>query len=116
VSDNQMPVTTIKEINISKFNIGDRVKILDKTNWLDGGYKIANWEGKIVEVMENPIGYVLMKADKTGYNMMFHEKELELLRPRTDADPISAHDGTLGFIDALQQKTKGKSVDVRLDI
>ena len=95
-----------------KFNVGDRVKVLDKPNWPDGGYKIANWEGKIVEVMENPAGYVLMKADKTGYNMMFHEKELEQLK----ADQISAHDGTLGFIDALQQKTKGKSVDVRLDI
>ena len=33
------------------------------------------------------------------------------------ADQISAHDGALGFIDALQQKTKGNpSVDVRLDI
>ena len=30
-------------------------------------------------------------------------------------EKISDHDGTLGFIDALQQKTKGKSVDVRLD-
>lgn len=58
----------------------------------------------------------MMKADKTGYDMLFHEKELELLQPGTDAEPISDHDGTLGFIDALQKKTKVKSVDVRLDI
>ena len=80
------------------FNVGDRVKVLDKPNWPDGGYKIGNWEGTIVEVEENPAGYVLMKADKTGYNMLFHEKELELLQP----EQISVHDGTLGFIDALQ--------------
>jgi hypothetical protein len=35
----------------------------------------------------------------------------------SEAEQISDHDGTLGFIDALQQKTKRKpSVDVRLDI
>ena len=100
---------------MAKFNVGGRVKVLDKPNWPDGGYKIANWEGKIVEVMENPAGYVLMKADKTGYDMMFHEKELEQLQH--EADQILEHDGTLGFIDALQQKTKGNpSVDVRLDM
>jgi hypothetical protein len=32
------------------------------------------------------------------------------------ADQILEHDGTLGFIDALKQKAKGKSLDVRLDI
>jgi hypothetical protein len=30
-------------------------------------------------------------------------------------EQMSGHDGTSGLIDALQQKTKGKSVDVRLD-
>ena len=30
-------------------------------------------------------------------------------------EQMSDHDGTSGLIDALQQKTKGKSVDVRLD-
>jgi hypothetical protein len=55
----------------------------------------------------------MMKADKTGYNMLFHEKELELIQ----IEQIYDHDGTLGFIDALQKKTKGNpSVDVRLDI
>ena len=102
---------------MSKFNVGDRVKVLDKPNWPDGGYKICNWEGTIIQVVEDPAGYVMMKADKTGYDMMFHEKELELLQPETDAEPISNHDGTLGFMDALQKKTKGNpSMDVRLDI
>jgi hypothetical protein len=63
-----------------KFNVGDHVKVLDKPNWPDGGYKLANWEGMIVEVIEDPAGFVIMKADKTGYNMMFHEKELEQIR------------------------------------
>ena len=63
-----------------KFIIGDRAKVLDKRGWPDGGYKLANWEGTIVEVIENPSGYVLMKADKTGYKMLFHEKELEQLQ------------------------------------
>ncbi|MGP8080321.1 MAG: hypothetical protein ACLPVI_07400 [Dehalococcoidales bacterium] len=62
---------------MAELKIGDRVKILDKPGWPDGGYKIANWEGTIVEVIKDPAGYILMKADKTGYNMMFHEKELE---------------------------------------
>jgi hypothetical protein len=35
--------------------------------------------------------------------------------PSKKAEQTSDHDGTLGFIDALQQKTKGKSVDVNLD-
>ena len=73
---------------MAKFKVGNRVKAMDKPNWPDGGYKIANWEGTIVEVGENPAGYVLMKADKTGYNMLFHEKELELLQP----EQISGHD------------------------
>ena len=98
------------------FKVGDRVKVLDKPNWPDGAYKIANWEGKIVEIIKNPDGYVLMNADKTGYNMLFHEKELEPLHININTKQISVHDGTLGFIDALQKKTKGKpSVDVSLD-
>jgi len=97
---------------MAKFNVGDRVKVSDKPNWPDGGYKIGNWEGTIVQVVEDPAGYVMMKADKTGYDMMFHEKELELLH----SDQISDHDATSGLIDALQQKTKGNpSVDVTLD-
>ena len=35
------------------FKVGDCVKVLDKPNW-PNGYNIANWEGTIVEVIENP--------------------------------------------------------------
>ena len=98
------------------FKVGDRVKVLDKPGWPDG-YKLAKWEGTIVKIAENPAGYVMMKADKTGYDMMFQENELELVQPSTNADQSSDHDGTLGLIDALQKKTKGNSsADVRLDL
>ena len=60
---------------MTKFKVGDRVKVLDRKDW-PGGYKIANWEGKITEVKDDPSGYVVMKADKTGCNMTFSEKEL----------------------------------------
>jgi hypothetical protein len=59
---------------MTKFKVGDRVKVLDRKDW-PGSYKIANWEGKITEVKDDPPGYVVMKADKTGYNMTFSEKE-----------------------------------------
>ncbi|UCB43290.1 MAG: hypothetical protein JSV77_01175 [Dehalococcoidales bacterium] len=61
---------------MTKFNVGDRVRILDRPDW-PGGYKIANWEGQITEVKEDPLGYVIMRADKTGYYMAFPETELE---------------------------------------
>ena len=99
------------------FKVGDRVKVLDKPNWPDGGYKIGNWEGTIIQIVEDPAGYVTVKADETEYNMLFHAKELELLQPNSKMEQISSHDGTLGLIDALQQKTKGSSsVAVRLDL
>jgi len=66
------------------FKVGDRVKILDKPNWPYEGYKIASWEGTIIRVVEDPAGCVMMKADKTGYNMLFHEKGLEKIQPATD--------------------------------
>jgi hypothetical protein len=61
---------------MSQFKVGDRAKVKDWPGW-PGGYQIANWEGQIVEVKENPPGYVIMKADKTGYDMAFPEHELE---------------------------------------
>lgn len=61
---------------MSTFKVGDKVKVKDRPGW-PGGYKIANWTGKIVEVEEDPAGYVIMKADKTGYNMAFPENDLE---------------------------------------
>jgi len=50
---------------MATFNVGDRAKVKDRPGW-SGGYKIANWEGEIVEVRDDPAGYVIMKADKTG--------------------------------------------------
>ena len=61
---------------MSQFKVGDRVKVKDRPGY-SGGYTIAHWEGEIVEVKTNPSGYVIMKADKTGYNMAFPENELE---------------------------------------
>ena len=101
---------------MAEFKIGDRARVNDKPGWVDGGYKTAGWEGRIVEVMKNPAGWVLMKADKTGYAMLFNVKELEKLPPGAQAEEILEHDGVLGFVDALQRKTKGKvGVDVNLD-
>lgn len=61
---------------MSKFNVGDRARVLDRPGW-PGGYKIAQWEGEIVEVKEDPEGYVIMQADETGYKMAFPETELD---------------------------------------
>lgn len=61
---------------MSEFKVGDRARVKDRPGW-PGGYKIANWEGEIVEVKADPAGYVVIKADKTGYNMAFPEQELE---------------------------------------
>lgn len=61
---------------MAKFSVGDKARVLDRPGW-PGGYKIANWEGEIVEVKEDHAGYVIMKADSTGYNMAFPEAELE---------------------------------------
>ena len=57
-------------------NVGDRVSVKDRPGW-PGGYKIAGWEGEIVEVKDDPKGWVIMKADKTGYRMAFPEWELD---------------------------------------
>ena len=61
---------------MTEFKVGGRVKVKDRSGW-PGGYKIANWEGEIVDVKDDPAGYVIMKADKTGYKMAFPEHELE---------------------------------------
>ena len=61
---------------MSEFKVGDRARVKDRPGW-PGGYTIANWEGEIVEVKTDPAGYVILKADKTGYNMAFPETELE---------------------------------------
>ena len=35
------------------FKVGDRARVKDRPGW-PGGYKIAGWEGDIVEVKDNP--------------------------------------------------------------
>ena len=61
---------------MGEFKVGDRAKVSDRPGWPDG-YKIAGWEGEIVEVKEDPKDYVIMLADKTGYRMAFPVAELE---------------------------------------
>ena len=61
---------------MADFKVGDRARVNDRPGW-PGGYKIADWEGEIVEVKEDPAGYVIMRADKTGYDMAFPDHELE---------------------------------------
>ena len=61
---------------MSEFKVGDRARAKDRPSW-PRGCKIAYWEGEIVEVKADPAGYVVMKADKTGYNMAFPEQGLE---------------------------------------
>ncbi|MFC2059326.1 hypothetical protein ACFLTS_06820 [Chloroflexota bacterium] len=59
-------------------NTGDKVKVKDRPGW-PGGYSLAGWTGEVVEVKEDPKGWVIIKADKTGYRMAFAESELEKL-------------------------------------
>jgi len=61
---------------MAKFSAGDKVKVADRPVW-PNGYKIANMTGTIIEVKTNPPGYVIMRAEKTGYDMAFYENELE---------------------------------------
>jgi len=61
---------------VSVFKVGDRVRVKDRPGW-PGGYRIANWEGQVVEVVSDPAGYVVIKADQSKYDMAFPEDELE---------------------------------------
>ena len=61
---------------MAEFKVGDRARVMDRPGW-PGGYQIATWGGESVEVGGDPAGYVIMKADSTGYNMAFPEAELE---------------------------------------
>ncbi len=61
---------------MAEFKVGDRAKVMDRPGW-PGGYKLAGWEGQIVEVKEDPQGWVILKADSTGYDMACPEAELE---------------------------------------
>lgn len=53
------------EIALVNLIIGDRVKIKDRTDWyLPSGYKLANVEGMVFEVIEELPGYVTVLVDK----------------------------------------------------
>ena len=44
---------------------GDRVRIKDRPDWyMPTGYKLANAEGHVFEVVEEPTGYVTVLLDK----------------------------------------------------
>jgi hypothetical protein len=44
-----------------------------------GGYKIAGWEGETVGIKEDPRGYGVIVADRTGYRRALPENEREKL-------------------------------------
>jgi hypothetical protein len=44
---------------------GDRVRIKERPDWpMPGGYKLANSEGQVFEVIDEPEGYVTVLLDK----------------------------------------------------
>jgi hypothetical protein len=54
---------------MSNIRAGDRVKIKDRPDWsMPGGYKLANLEGEVYEVVEDAEEYitVLLDNDITG--------------------------------------------------
>ncbi len=57
---------------MSELNVGDRIRVRHRPN-----YTLSGWEGEVVEVKEDPKGWIIIKADKTGYRMAFSENELE---------------------------------------
>ena len=59
---------------MAELKISDRVRVKDRPN-----YSLSGWEGEVVEVKEDPKGWIIIKADKTGYKMAFPESELEKL-------------------------------------
>jgi hypothetical protein len=59
---------------MAELQIGDRIKVKERLN-----YTLSGWEGEVMEVKEDPKGWIIIKADKTGYRMAFPESELEKL-------------------------------------
>jgi hypothetical protein len=59
---------------MTELKTGDRIKVKDRPN-----YTLSGWEGEVVEVKEDPKGWIIVKADKTGYRMAFPETQLEKL-------------------------------------
>ena len=51
---------------MSDVKLGDRVRIKDRLDWpLPTGYKLANAEGQVVEVIEGLEGYVRVLLDES---------------------------------------------------
>ena len=59
---------------MAELKMGDRVKVKDRPN-----YTLSGWQGEVVEVKIDPKGWIIIKADKTGYRMAFPESELDKL-------------------------------------
>lgn len=57
---------------MADLNVGDRIRVKQRPN-----YTLSGWEGEVVDVKEDPKGWIIIKADKTGYRMAFPETELE---------------------------------------
>jgi len=61
---------------VGRFRAGDGAGVKGRPG-CPGGYNIANWEGTIVASKEHSAVYVIMKADKTGYDRTILEDELD---------------------------------------
>jgi hypothetical protein len=57
---------------MSELSVGDKVSVKERPN-----YTLSGWEGEVVEVKEDPKGWIIIKAAKTGYKMAFPETELK---------------------------------------
>ena len=57
---------------MGELKIGDRIRVKERPD-----YTLSGWEGEVVEVKEDPKGWMIIKADKTGYRMAFPDSELE---------------------------------------
>lgn len=50
---------------MSDVKVGDRVRIKDRPDWpIPAGYKLANVEGQVVEIVDEPVGYVKVLLDE----------------------------------------------------
>ena len=56
---------------MAELTVGDKVRVKERTN-----YTLSGWKGEVVEVKEDPKGWIIIKAAKTGYKMAFPETEL----------------------------------------
>lgn len=50
---------------MADIKVGDRIKIKGRPDWpMPTGYKLANAEGRVAEVVEEPEGYVTVLLDE----------------------------------------------------